>query len=168
MAVIELPDGAHQFVLTIHHAIADGTSAMALLAQVWESCAARTTGRRPDLPPPAQGLPDPVEDHFLARLAPADIDSYLARRATRMRALSPLGVPAREAGREGDRPETGVHLLGIELTSAQSPRLMLIPGVPGPGCFSPSPTAVRGPAAACSGRSIARRTCATDRMITYR
>ncbi|MFC8373367.1 hypothetical protein ACFUIT_36350 [Streptomyces sp. NPDC057239] len=81
-------DGGRRFVLTVHHAVSDGTSAMSLLASLWESYTACITGRPACLPPPAGALPEPVELHFRDRYSEDDIADYLQRRRARLTAVS--------------------------------------------------------------------------------
>ncbi|MBT2414138.1 hypothetical protein J7I94_26935 [Streptomyces sp. ISL-12] len=120
--LLEQPGGDRLFVLCVHHAIADGVSALTALAQLWEICTARITGRAPRLPPATDGLPHPVEPYFRHRVTRRQIDGFLARRAARARALSPLCLPAEAAGTGG--PARGVHVRRVALDREQTARLV--------------------------------------------
>ncbi|CAL9661814.1 hypothetical protein SUDANB145_07019 [Streptomyces sp. enrichment culture] len=124
--LLDQPGGDRLFVLCVHHAIADGVSALSALAQLWEICTARITGRTPRLPPATDGLPHPVEPYFRREVTRRDLDGFLARRAARARALSPLCLPAEAAGTGTgtDGPARGVHVRRVALDREQTARLV--------------------------------------------
>ncbi|MEU1959042.1 hypothetical protein [Nocardia sp. NPDC019304] len=67
-----LRDGEHdRIVLAIHHGIADGRSAFALLAQLWERYTAQVTGAPAPHANPDQSLPEAM-DTRLARIVSAE------------------------------------------------------------------------------------------------
>lgn len=67
-----LRDGEHErIVLAIHHGIADGRSAFALLAELWERYTAQVTGAPAPHANPGQSLPEAM-DTRLARIVSAE------------------------------------------------------------------------------------------------
>ncbi|MFJ9690790.1 condensation domain-containing protein [Kitasatospora sp. NPDC101183] len=120
-----LPQAAQRWdlYLTVHHAIADGTSALSLLARLWRTYADLAAGGGPGPSPSGAVLCAPVEDHFRARFTTADIEAYLLDRATRMKALDPLRLAPDGPDATG---HTGAHVRRIALSPGQCTRLLAL------------------------------------------
>ncbi|MEU8896712.1 hypothetical protein [Nocardia sp. NPDC048505] len=69
-----------QVVLVVHHGIADGRSAFALLAEFWQRYTAlRAPGSVPVPPPLSQDLPEAVDTRLAALLSAAEVADFLAQ-----------------------------------------------------------------------------------------
>lgn len=123
IAAIKEDQDRHTLAFAVHHAICDAISVFTLGDTLWRSYTARVTGRTPQLPPPATGLPRPVEEHFRARFSEAELADFLSHRAARVRGLSPACMPTRTAPQDPE-PETAAHTRQLRLTADQTAQLM--------------------------------------------
>jgi hypothetical protein len=120
------PDASHRFTMVINHAIADGTSFLALYSTLWQRYNAHTTGPPPEIPPAAPCLPPPVEESIADRFTPQDLAAFLERRARRLQASPCARMPSLAAGPAGPGPEPGVHLHRVDLSAGQVTRLTAV------------------------------------------
>ena len=114
--VIEEAADRHTFVLSVHHAICDGISAMTLLETLWRSYTAHATGGTPLLPRRTIGLPRSVDEHFRDRFSDEELASFLADRASKLRGLSPACLPVHA----DPVTEPGAHIRPLRLTAEQT------------------------------------------------
>ncbi|MBZ4321423.1 phthiocerol/phthiodiolone dimycocerosyl transferase family protein [Streptomyces huiliensis] len=123
VVVAKEAEDRHRLALSVHHAISDGVSALALLHTLWRGYSARVTGRTPHLPPPAAGLPRPVEEHFRARFSTEELSVFLRDRSAKTRDLVPACVPALAAGRDARATQAGVHRRRVRLAAGSVDQL---------------------------------------------
>ncbi|MFD7548009.1 condensation protein [Streptomyces sp. NPDC059816] len=110
VTVVPGPDGVHEVVTAVHHAVSDGASVLELHRRLWDAYTARLRGEPPR---PAgrrcDGLPEPAGRWFAGVIGPDRLAAYLAARAA--------GMPSRRAATlcATARGESGAHLGRVEL-----------------------------------------------------
>jgi hypothetical protein len=114
------PDGTHQWVLAIHHAISDGVAALTLASLLWQTYTALATGRHEPAPPSEPALHPATDDLLARRHPPLKVAAWLARQAVDMATHRTAHVPGRHPG---PSPQHGAHLHTTELTTTQAHRL---------------------------------------------
>ncbi|MFF1415989.1 hypothetical protein ACFVX6_40550 [Streptomyces sp. NPDC058289] len=114
---------SHQLTLALSHAIADGTSFMALHGTLWERYCAHTASLASQLPTPPSALPAPVEEMFTGRFTAQDIADFLRRRAERIDSTACARMAPLAALESGPGHEPGIHLRRTDIPADQLARL---------------------------------------------
>ncbi|MGV9314559.1 phthiocerol/phthiodiolone dimycocerosyl transferase family protein [Streptomyces sp. NPDC003691] len=111
VTVVPGPDGSHEVVTSVHHAVSDGASVLELHRRLWDIYTARLRGEPPR---PAgrrcDGLPEPASGWFAGVIGPDRLADYLAARSAGLSSRRAVTLPT-TARREG-----GAHLGRVELT----------------------------------------------------
>ncbi|MFJ4188258.1 condensation protein [Kitasatospora sp. NPDC089509] len=91
VTVLPQPDGSHQVVVAVHHAVSDGVSVLALMGALWQAYTVLAGGGTPDVA--RVGLPEPVQQSLRARHSHQRVEEFLSRRAAFVASVHPAVVP---------------------------------------------------------------------------
>ncbi|MEV4128243.1 condensation domain-containing protein [Nocardia sp. NPDC049707] len=123
-----------RIILVIHHGIADGRSAFALLAQLWQRYTAHTTGTA--LPPSDsdQELPESIDARLTEVVSDAEVAGWLDQIRAGAATMSPESAPRSlpiDGDGIGDDPLGRFALQRIELDTNETRDLIVAAGAHG-------------------------------------
>ncbi|MFQ6393751.1 phthiocerol/phthiodiolone dimycocerosyl transferase family protein [Nocardia sp. KC 131] len=116
-------DDRDQLVLVIHHGIADGRSAFALLAQLWRQYTAHAAGTPLPQPDSDQGLPEAIDNQLATVVSDIEIDALLDEVRSATATMSPESAPRalpKDGDGLGDDPLGRLALQRIELDAEET------------------------------------------------
>ncbi|CAM4371661.1 condensation domain-containing protein [Nocardia ninae] len=115
-----------QIVLTIHHGIADGRSAFALLAELWRRYTAHVAGSPLPVDDSDQSLPEAMDTRLAEVFSDAEVAEFLELAAAGVTMIDPATAPRALPcdGDGGDNPLGRFAVRRIELDSTETGALV--------------------------------------------